>query len=123
MGRLRLRPRTRWKDRPLWALAVLVASSVVAYLVADDYYLDSAAFDCFPYCTFKQDLSNHVAGSAPAFGVLLVTVGAARWLRLGRRRATGPHGDLRRSDIAAAVLAIAAAVLLAYAALFHPPFT
>lgn len=123
MGRLRLRPRTRWKDRPLWALAVLAASSVVAYLVADDYYLDSAAFECFPDCTFKQDLSDAVAGLAPAFGVLLVTIGAARWLRLGRRRATGPRGPLRRSDIAAAVLAIAAAVLLAWAALFHPPFT
>lgn len=77
---------SRLRDKVIWVLAALIVLCVVAHFVARDYYFNNAAFDCFPYCTFKQDLSNNVAGGAPMVAVLLAVVVAVRWVRLGRRR-------------------------------------
>ncbi len=75
----------RLHDKWLWALAAITVLAVIAFLIANDYYLSSGASECFPYCTFKQDLSGNVSGVAPVVAAVAVVAAAIRWVRLGRR--------------------------------------
>jgi len=77
--------RSRMRDKVLWVLVPLIVLCVIAYLVADDYYVQHHVSECFPGCTFKQDLSDIVSFFAPILAVLLAIWLAVRWVRLGRR--------------------------------------
>ncbi len=76
--------RSRMRDKVLWVLAALIVLCVIAYFVADDYYLQHDVSECFPGCTFKQELSDIVSFFAPILAVLLAIWLAVRWVRLGR---------------------------------------
>jgi len=77
--------RSRMRDKVLWVLVGLIVPCVIAYFVADDYYLQHDVSECFPGCTFKQKLSDGVAFFAPILAVLFAIWLAVRWVRLGRR--------------------------------------
>lgn len=77
--------RSRMRDKVLWVLVPLIVLCVIAYFVADDYYLQHHVSECFPGCTFKQKLSDIVSFFAPILAVLLAIWLAVRWVRLGRR--------------------------------------
>lgn len=73
-------------DRLLLILVVLIALSVVSLLVGGHYYTELGANECYPDCTFNQDL----AGGASFFGkagvVVFAFAGVVRLVLLWRRR-------------------------------------
>jgi len=81
--------RSRLRDRRLWVLAALIVLCVIARLVAQNEALHNGSYDCFPGCSFDQQLSNIVTYYAPILAVLFAIWVAVRWVRLGLRPVEG----------------------------------
>jgi hypothetical protein len=61
-------------------LLVLVAA-VVAEVAVVIYWIDSAAFDCYPGCSTSQTASGWIALLLPVAVLVLAAASLARWLR------------------------------------------
>ncbi len=77
------------RDKVLWIFLLLIVVAIAAFFVADDYYQHHGGNDCYPGCTFKQDLAGYGAIVTFWLAILLAIGSVVRWIRLGRRSAVG----------------------------------
>lgn len=77
------------RDTVLWILLLSIVIAMAAFFVADGYKLHHGGHDCYPGCTFKQNLADY--GMLVTFWlVMLLAIGSVvRWIRLGRRSERG----------------------------------